>query len=138
MSSHLPSTGPEIPGLSSSAQPTPGLYPGSGLPPTGGAPFLSGTPDPSEQKAASCRTQAKVALVLAIIPVLSPLAGMLIAIVALVNGRGLRNAGRGKAIAAIMISVLWMVAAAVATWLFFQIVPETHCVNGTRLNGACW
>jgi lysylphosphatidylglycerol synthetase-like protein (DUF2156 family) len=80
-----------------------------------------------------------VGLITAIVPC-TWLVGLVIGIVALVRGRGLQNAGKGMAIAAVIVSVVWVVVSIAllalgvfGLWQTCQdLGPGTHWVDGVQ------
>ena len=94
------------------AQPQPGQWPppppGGGYPP----PYYPGGTAPEQQPS---KTMAIIALVLAIVPCgITWLVAIVLAIIVLVRSKSGQVRGKGLAIAALVISVLWIVVAVIA------------------------
>lgn len=91
-------------------QPQPGGYPPPPAPPYGYPAYPPGQPQPQQPS----KTMAIVALVLAVLPCgITWFVAVVLAIIVLVQVRKGVAAGKGMAIAALVISVLWMIATTV-------------------------
>ena len=122
------------PGYSQPGYSQPGYsQPGYGQPPVPGQPYPAGAA-PAEPG----RGMAVTSLVLAILgcACLTAIVAIPLAIVVLVRGRDGRNHGRGLAIAALVISVVWIIAEIIGSVALYDYAKDFKDVNDLKA-GDC-